>query len=69
MARGLLIVATPPERWIWVSLPHATFAVVVQGGRVVDAAPIARWAVGKSERQVADYFRRKGARFAPLTRP
>lgn len=69
MGRGLLIVATTPERWIWVSLPHATFAVVIRDGRVVDAAPIARWAVGKPERQVADYWRRKGARFAPLTTP
>ncbi|MET8864657.1 hypothetical protein ABZW11_17105 [Nonomuraea sp. NPDC004580] len=54
------------ERWVWVSMPHATFAVVVRDGRVSDAAPIARWAVGKPERQVADYFRRKGATFAPL---
>jgi hypothetical protein len=52
--------------WIWVSLPWATFGVAVQGGRVVDAAPIARWAIGKDERAVADYYRRRGARFVKL---
>lgn len=55
------------NRWVWVSLPHATFAVVSRGGRVVDAAPIARWAVGKDERFVADYYRRKGAEFVSLS--
>jgi len=48
---------------IQVSLPHATFGLVVHDGWVVDAAPIARWAIGKRERYVADYFRRRGARF------
>lgn len=54
------------RRWIWVSLPHATFGLAVEGGRVVDAAPIARWAVGRPELEVADYYRRRGARFVPL---
>jgi hypothetical protein len=54
------------KAWIWVSLPYATFAVVTCDGRVVDAAPIARWAVGRPERQVADHFRREGARFVRL---
>ena len=54
------------ERWVWVSLPYATFGIAAENGVVVDAAPIARWAVGKQERFVADYFRRKGARFVPL---
>lgn len=50
-------------RWVWVSLPYATFGIAVRDGVVVDAAPIARWAIGKSERRVADYYRRKGAVF------
>lgn len=54
------------ERWVWVSLPYATFGLAVAGGRVVDAAPIARWAIGKPERQVAAYYRRKGAQLVPL---
>ena len=54
------------SRMIWVSLPHATFGVVTSAGVVTDAAPIALWAVGKSEREVAAYYRRKGARFAAL---
>lgn len=54
------------KRWIWVSMPHATFAVAVAHGVVVEAAPIARWAVGKPEHVVAAHFRRRGAHFAVL---
>lgn len=53
-------------RWVWVSLPFATFGLAVEGGRVVDAPPIARWCIGKDERYVADYWRRRGAQFVPL---
>lgn len=52
-------------RWIWVSLSYATFGLAVWDGRVVDAAPIARWSIGKDEKSVADYYRRKGAEFQP----
>lgn len=59
----------PGDRWIWVSLPYATFAIITNGGRVVDAAPIARKSVGRDERAVAAYYRRQGGRFAPLPDP
>jgi hypothetical protein len=49
------------ERLIRVELPHAVFGLVASGGRVVDAAPIARWTVGKTEVEVAAYYRRKRA--------
>jgi hypothetical protein len=52
--------------WVWVSLDYATFGIEVRDGVVVDAAPIARWAIGKPEQYVADYYRRKGAKFVPL---
>jgi hypothetical protein len=48
-------------RWLWVSLPYATFGVGFQGGRAVEAAPIAAWTLGKSERHVVSYYERKGA--------
>jgi hypothetical protein len=53
-------------RWIWVSLPQATFAIITHHGKVVEAAPIAQWLVGKDEREVAKYLRSKGAVFRPL---
>lgn len=52
--------------WVWVSLPWATFGLGVRGGVVVEAAPIARWCVGKPEQQVAAYWRGRGARFERL---
>lgn len=37
------------EYWLYVALPYATYGVVVgERGRVVKAAPIAQWMVGKS---------------------
>lgn len=50
-------------RWIWVSLPNATFGISTDGGHVTDAAPIARWTVGRPEREVADWYRSRGAVF------
>lgn len=52
--------------WWWVSQPHATFGVAAADGRIVDAAPIARWAVGKYEHTVIMYYVRKGARIEML---
>jgi len=51
-------------RWIYVSLSYATFALAVEGGVVVIAPPIAQWAIGKDERGVADYYRKRGATFS-----
>ncbi|MGS2645814.1 hypothetical protein ACVCAG_29675 [Streptosporangium sp. G12] len=48
------------------SLPHATFGIATRDGRVVDAAPIARWSIGKDERFVADHYRKRGAEFRTL---
>lgn len=53
-------------RWIWVSLPYATYGIAVHDGRVVDAAPIAAWMIGKDERYCAAWLRRKGATLIPL---
>jgi hypothetical protein len=51
-------------RWVWVSLPHATFGLCCADGKVVEAPPIAKWTVGLPEARVAAYFRKKGAVFA-----
>lgn len=48
--------------WIGVSLPFATFALIVDRGVVTDAAPIARYTVGWEARRADEYFTRRGAR-------
>ena len=52
----------------WVSLPFATFAVIVDGGTVVETAPYGRKIVpiGMDERAAAEKLRRLGARLIPL---
>lgn len=58
------------DRLIWVSLPRATFGIIVRDGRVVDGAPYARGRglrlVGMDEREAAEKLRRLGAKFEPL---
>lgn len=54
------------RRWVWVSLPYATYGVEHDGERVVDAAPIAAWMIGRPVGGVAAWLDRKGARVVPL---
>ncbi len=57
------------DRMIWVSLPRATFGIVVRDGKVIDGAPYAVRGlrlVGMDERDAAERLRRLGARFEPL---
>lgn len=51
---------------IRVVMPHAVFGLVVRTDGtgspvVVDAAPMARWSVGRDAREVWRYWRRRGA--------
>lgn len=42
-------------------MAHACFGLEVdKAGVVIDAAPIAKWTLGKSVRDVADYYHKKG---------
>jgi len=60
----------PADRMIWVSLPRATFGIVIRNGKVVDAAPYGRGRglrlVGMDEQAAAEKLRRLGAEFVPL---
>ncbi len=40
---------------------QACFGLVIIGGRIVRAAPIAGWTLGKQGRAVATYYQRRGA--------
>lgn len=54
------------DRWIWVSLHYATFAIHVKDGKVVDTGPYMWKLIHKviksaDEEAVADYLKRRGA--------
>lgn len=49
------------DGWVYVSLPHATYALGIEHGLVREAPPIARWAVGRHWGDVESYLRRKRA--------
>lgn len=55
------------SRWVWVSLSYATFGIRVEGDRVVEAAPIARWMIGKSGSQVRAWIKGRGGTWMVLT--
>lgn len=47
------------SKWIWVSLPYATFGIEVDGGRVIDAAPIGNWMIGKDTKFIREWIAKK----------
>jgi hypothetical protein len=49
-----------------VELPYAVFAIDTEGGRVVEAPPIARWMIGKPLRDVRRWVKGKRGRIEPL---
>lgn len=50
-------------RTIWVSLPYATFGIYVRDRKVVDAAPIGRWMIGKDTEFIRKWITKKGGRW------
>lgn len=54
------------SRWWRVELSYATFGVRFRAGRVVEAAPIARWMVGKQYEEVLTWVQDKGGTMAPV---
>lgn len=60
---------TPPVRGVWISLSYATFGIeVAEDGYVEDAAPIARWMIGKHYTHPQRWVERKGGvwRWLPI---
>ncbi|MFA4971556.1 MAG: hypothetical protein WC683_03005 [bacterium] len=51
-----------PTWLLRVEMQHAVFGIIVAAdGSVMEAAPIAKWSVGKRGREVVRYFRERGA--------
>lgn len=46
-------------KYVWVSMDYATFGLGIEDGVVVEAPPIAKWTVGKDEKVVAAFYRKK----------
>lgn len=59
--RPYAVLSDPAGRMIWVSLPRATFGIVIRDGRVVDGAPYARGRglrlIGMDEKAAAENLR------------
>lgn len=52
---------------LWrIEAPHYVAAVIVEEGRVVEAADILWWTRGKLWAEVKAYFKRKGYRGTPM---
>jgi hypothetical protein len=56
-----------PDRWFWISLEYATFAICSRDGVIVDAPPIARWMVSKRLTDIKPWLlRQPGQRVVEL---
>lgn len=76
---GRALSARPLHRWdmadkysgnlYTVNLPYANFGIIENGGKVTYAAPIAKWAIGKTLRDVEAFYRRKGGQMTAHTQP
>jgi len=53
---------------ISIDLPYACFGIIVENDIVIEAPPIAKWATGKSAREVLLYFKGKGAKIELASR-
>lgn len=47
-------------------MPHCCFGIVDDNGRIVDAAPIAKYTVGWQTLDAVAYFQRRGAKVIRL---
>lgn len=54
------------SKWIRVVVPYAVYAIQVEGGVVIDAAPIARWMIGKDTRFIREWITKKGGTWEVL---
>jgi hypothetical protein len=54
------------RKHIWVSLPYATFGIEVEGGIVVEAAPIGYWMIGKDTQFIREWITKKNGRWEVL---
>lgn len=46
---------------IYVSMPFATFGLIIENRKIKIAPPIAKWTIGKSAKWVEEYWRKRGA--------
>lgn len=48
------------ETLVRVVAPHFTAGLIFKEKRCIDAAPILKWAIGKTSQEIVAYFRHKG---------
>lgn len=48
-----------------VLLPYATFGIIINGGRCVEAAPIGKWMIGKTLEYLTGWVRTKRGSLEP----
>ena len=51
-----------PDYLVRVETDFATFGFIVKKGVVVEAAPIAKWSIGRSGKSVVKYWRKRGGK-------
>lgn len=52
--------------WFVIDIPYAYFAIAIKDGKLVDAAPIAKWALGKTQDYFFNWVKKKGGRIIKI---
>jgi hypothetical protein len=47
------------EQWYWIDTGYACFGIQSVNNRIIRAAPIAKWSVGKATDYVLNYYKTK----------
>lgn len=53
-------------RLLRISMPYATYGIVLDESKVIETAPIAHWMLGKTEADVRAWVTKKGGRIVEL---
>ena len=51
----------PLTRTFWVDIGYACYGIIAENGRVIDAAPIASWMIGRTLKEIRPFLVRKRA--------
>lgn len=60
---------TDTAQLVWVNAPHYCAGLTVADDKVIEAAPILRWSLGKPWPHVRSYFDRKGFQVVVRSHP
>lgn len=54
------------QTWYWVDVHYACYGIVIASGKVIRAAPIASWMIGKTTQEIKPFLIKNKAKVKEL---